>query len=156
MLATYYSHEGLTGNTYRRDDNGARSPIPICHGVSKTLSQSNSPIALGLQRGQHIGSQGMSCLLMDVVSDDQEAFGSRIRRVDSVCEVVLCVLDQRRRVVVIIIRIKIEVGNMVTKFFQSHLASGVARRVRWTHVGWEKSDDVAHCHFEFVLFFFVS
>lgn len=141
-------------NTYRSNDNSARSPIPICHGVSKTLSQSNSPIALRLQRGQHIGSQGMGCLLVDVVRDDQEAVGSRIRRVDRVCEVVLCVLDQLRRVVVVIICIKIEVGDMVTKFFQRYLASGVARRVRWSHVSWEKPDDVAHCHFEFILFFF--
>lgn len=95
----------------------------------------------------------MSSLLMDVVRNDQEAVGSRVRRVNCICKVVLCVLDQRRRVIVIIVGIKIEEGDMITKVFQRCLASSIAGRVWWSHVGWEKPDDVTHSHFKFILVF---
>lgn len=57
----------------------------------------------------------MSSLLMDIVGNDQKAVGGRVGRIDHVSEVVFCVLDQQRRVIVIIISIEIEEGDVVTK-----------------------------------------
>lgn len=57
-------------NTYGRSNNCSCSPVPICHGVSHTFPHSNSPVALRLQHIQHVTSQVMSSLLVNIVGND--------------------------------------------------------------------------------------
>lgn len=60
---------------------------------------------------------------MNVVADDKELLSGRVTGVDSLEEVVLCILDLVRSHVVVVISVKIEVSDDVSKVCKIRLAA---------------------------------
>lgn len=87
---------------------------------------------------------------MDVVSDGQELVGGSVAGVHLSSKLVLCVLLKLWSDVVVVIRVQIEVGNMITQV--CHIL-GAPRSIRaggewWAHISWEFADDVGKGHFQ--------
>lgn len=87
---------------------------------------------------------------MDVVSDGKPFAGERCgcSGRDVAAEPVLGVLDLARVVLVVIISVDIEVGDVVSKVSHSLFAAGLssAAGIRRSHVGGEESEDIAQSH----------
>jgi hypothetical protein len=85
---------------------------------------------------------------MDVMRNGKELVRCGVAGIDSVGVVVLCVLDQLRSNIVIIISVQIEIGDDISKV--SHIISatrcGRASGIGRTHVGGEFANDVADGH----------
>ena len=65
------------------------------------------------QRIQHVLHQVMSRLLMDIVSDSQKFVLGGVASDDFRVEVLLGVDDERRRVVVVVVRVDVKVRDVV-------------------------------------------
>jgi hypothetical protein len=83
---------------------------------------------------------------MDIVGDDEEVVVSWGISSNGIVKVVFGVLDEQRRVVVVIISIGIKVHDMVAESLELRLASSVALGVRRAHIRREVSENVAKSH----------
>lgn len=86
---------------------------------------------------------------MDVMVDNDEI--RRIASCDVDCSKLLVdgglrVVNQTRGVVEIILAVNIVVYYVITHVRKHILGGIVAFRVRWPHVSWEESQDIAECH----------
>lgn len=90
----------------------------------------------------------MSSLVVNVVADDEVVTGCRRAVLDAVVKVVFGVLNQGRRIIVVIIGIDIKVGDVVSKLGHIILAArrGSTIRIWWAHVGGEEAKNVSQRH----------
>lgn len=135
---------GASGRRAR--GSGSRVAVPVGLRLIHALTHSDTLEAAGLESLNHGDGQVEGGELVNVVSDGEFALGRWDGTVDSSAEVVLSDLDLDGSELVVVISIQIEVGNNVSKLLQNVLASGLARRVRRTHVSGIFADDVTDGH----------
>jgi hypothetical protein len=155
MKKRMLGHVGLSlikGNTYSRGSDGTtgRRTVPVSSRVTEAFTDSHSPIAESSQGREHIVSEVVCGLRVDIMTNGEPIAGgsSGTTFSDVSTEPVLRFLDLGGVVLVVVVGINVEVCNVVSK--GSHVSFATrhssAARVRRAHVGWEVSNDVANCH----------
>lgn len=142
--------------TYSRNSARARcSAVPIGLGVTKTVTDSDAPVSELSQGGEHVVSQIISGLLVNIVADFEPggSCGRRTALGDVALEPVLGVLDLVWGILVVVVGINIKISDVVAQCGHIRLALAGAARVRWTHVGRDFADNVAQSHFVLVHLF---
>ena len=131
----------------------ASSAVPVGRIVTETLTNGHSLVAEASKGGQHVVSEVVSSLVVDVVANAQPiGSGSRCAiGSDVTLEIVLGVLDLVDVVLVVVVGINVEVGDVVTEIGHILLAArrSCAAGVRRTHVGGDLANDVAESHLIF-------
>jgi hypothetical protein len=125
---------------------GGRITVPVGLGLVHALTHGDTLEATGLEGLDHGDGQVEGSELVNVVGDGELALRRRVGAVDSSAEVVLGGLNLDGSELVVVIGVQIEVRNDVSKLLHNALASGLARRVRRTHVSGVFADDVADSH----------
>ena len=142
------------GGTYsggRRRASG-RATVPVGDGVTEALADSDSLVAERGERLEHVLGEGVRGRLVDVVGDAEPVTASSLGTTSSdvALEPFLGVLDLGVAELVVVVRVNVEIGNVVSKVGHGLLAarSSGAAGVRRAHVGREEADDVTHSHLE--------
>ena len=122
--------------------------VPVLLGVIETLADSHRMIATVPDFAQHMLSEVVDGLLMDVVSDDQPGFVGDLPWIHSLVEDVLGDLDGVGTVVGVVTSVEVVQDNMVSKLTQVIKTArlGKAARVRRTHVSREAAQNVTKSH----------
>lgn len=130
------------------DNAAAGRAVPVRYGVAEAFSDSDGPVARLIQSVEHVPSQVVSGLVMDVVCDGQELVCSGIAAAQCVREPVLCILLELGGCIVVVVGVEVKVGHVVTQFPHIRLAPGCsgAARVWRTHVCREETEDVPQSH----------
>lgn len=145
MLVSWVRYDGQGREAYI-----GRIPVPVLLGVTHTLSNRDGLVPPSGESLEHVLRQVHRRLLVDIVGDRQPRIGRRITRIDGVGKVVLCVLDQVRGDIVVVVGVEVEVSDVVSKLFHGGHACRGAARVRRPHVRGNEADDVAHRRLELV------
>src|SRR5689334_6933909 len=114
------------------------SAVPVSLGITEALANGDRLVAELSDGRQHVVGKVVNCLVVDIVTDGQPLRrGSRgTVGSDVALEVVLGVLNLVDIILVVVIGIHIEVGNVVAEIGQVLLATRLscAARVRRAHV----------------------
>lgn len=126
------------------------SAVPVSLGITEALANGDRLVAELSDGRQHVVGKVVNCLVVDIVTDGQPLRrGSRgTVGSDVALEVVLGVLNLVDIILVVVIGIHIEVGNVVAEIGQVLLATRLscAARVRRAHVGRDLANNVAESH----------
>jgi hypothetical protein len=124
--------------------------VPVVRWIAEALTNGDSLVAETGEGGQHVVSQVVDSLVVNVVANAQpirSGSGSTIGS-DVALEVVLGVLDLVDVVLVVVVGVNVEVGDVVTEISHVLLAARLscAARVRRAHVCGNLAEDVAESH----------
>lgn len=143
----------LTRRTYSRARDGttcSRSTVPVSSRVTETFANGDGLVAESGQGREHVASQVVCGLSVDVVTNREPFAVSRRSTVSSdvSMEVVLGGLDLLWVVLVIVVGINVEVGNVISEIGEVRFAArrSSTARVWWSHVGGEEPNNVANGH----------
>ena len=122
------------------------SAVPVSLGVTEALANGDRLVAELSDGRQHVVGEVVNSLVVDVVTNGQPLRrGSRSTvGSDVALEVVLGVLNLVDIILVVVVGVNIEVGNVVAKIGHVLLATRLscAAGVRRAHVGWLHTDNV--------------
>jgi len=93
---------------------GRSIPVPVRLRLAQALAQSNQLVSLCLHGLDHVASQVLGGLLVDIVCDGLESVRLGVTRVDGLLDVVLGVLDLVWGYVVVVVGVEVEVGDDVS------------------------------------------
>ena len=126
------------------------SAVPVSLGVTEALANGDRLVAELSDGRQHVVGEVVNSLVVDVVTNGQPLRrGSRSTvGSDVALEVVLGVLNLVDIILVVVVGVNIEVGNVVAKIGHVLLATRLscAAGVRRAHVGRNLADNVAKSH----------
>ena len=135
--------------TYLSASTASRA-VPVSLRITEALANGDRLVAELSDGRQHVVGEVVNCLVVDIVTDGQPLRrGSRSTvGSDVALEVVLGVLDLVDIILVVIVGVNIEVGNVVAKIGQVLLATRLscAAGVRRAHVCGDLANDVAKSH----------
>ena len=128
----------------------ASSAVPVSLRVAEALTDGDSLVAETSECGQHIVGEVVGGLVVNIVANAQplRSGGSSTVGSDVTLEVVLGVLDLVDVVLVVVVGVNIEVGNVVTKIGHIPLAARLscAAGVGRAHVSGNLANNVAKSH----------
>lgn len=84
---------------------------------------------------------------MNVVFDQEEVVLGKVYAGGSAEIYVFRVLDKGGRVIEVAFGVQVIVSRMIVHGFQVVGTGSVAGRIRWTHIRWNDTQNVAKCHF---------
>ena len=116
--------------------------VPVALWIVEAGTNSNTSISLSLHTLQHILSQAVYSPLMVIMSQRQERALRWRAAVQSVIKVRLRIANLGLAIIVPVESIEVGLDNMITQVGGTGLAGCVAGKIRWTHVGWEETEDV--------------
>jgi hypothetical protein len=148
-MRTTLQRHALTKKSCTYSSGTTSNAVPVGNRVAEALTNGDTLVSHIGDGLEHVLSQVVGGLLVDIMLNVEESGASLSRRSalsDVSKEPILGVLDQVGAVLFVVIGVDVEVDDVVTEVSHVGLALASAAGVRWAHVGGDLANDVAESH----------